>query len=162
MLPYAIMIGLPIRQQRRQTPRQRIALPTRPLQSALPITHQRMPSITNIVLLTLLNDSHPTKRLRQPLAHVRRIARLAIHPLALQQPAELDHVRRQDALGAALHQLRPRLREVQPIGVQHKGDAALARLLDHARARVLHRLVAPETRADDDDVQPAEHRDDFA
>ena len=134
MIPNLVMVRLPIRQQRRKTPSQRITLTPRPLQPSLPIRDQSMRTIRDIILGPLLNNRHTTKRLCELRAQVLGIALIDIDALGLGQTPEFHHVGGEYALGAAFHEFRARLREVEAVGVEDEGDALFPCLFDDSGA----------------------------
>lgn len=161
MIPDLFVIRLAIGQQCCQATREGITLTTRALQTTLALGDKRVVAVGDVVLGALLNNRDTTKSLGQLGAQLSRITLVNINALGLGQTSKLNDVRCEDALLAALNKLRARLSKEQTVGVQHKRDPLLPRLLNHFRARLLHQLVAAETWPDHDDVQPREHADDF-
>jgi hypothetical protein len=160
-VPDLVMVCLPVGQERCQTTSKSITLATRALQATLALRDECVIAIRDVVLAALLDNGNAAECLGELGAKLRGIALVDINALCLCQPSELDNVGCENTFLAALYQLRPCLRKIQTICVEHEGNALLPGLLDDLCAGFLHELVATETGADDDDVEAWEHGDDF-
>lgn len=156
VVPELVVVGLSVGEEGGQRTGQSVALASGALQASLVVVDKGDLAVGNVVLCALLDDGGAAKGLGQLFAQLCRVAG-GVDALCLCQAAELDDVGGQDALGAALDQLRAVLDDEEAVGVDDEGDALFAGFLDDAGAGFLHGLVAAETGPDDDDVQARQH-----
>ena len=155
MVPDLVQIGPAPRQEGGDAARQRVALAAAALGAALRVAGQRGRAVGDVVGRALLHDQDAAEgagQARGALALGQR-GDLVGDALARAQAGELGRVGRQHALAVALHELRPRLREQQRVGVKHERHVPRARGANDGGARVEHEPVAPEAGPDHEHVQ---------
>lgn len=167
VVPQPVEVGLPPGEKGGEGAGEGVALAAAPLPAPAEVVHERGAVVAGavgyVVRGTLLDDGDAAEGAGELLHAVRLLCRwrgVIVEAEGVAEALELDDVGRQHGGRVAPDQVRVPLDDLQRVGVEDDGHAALPGGLDDAGDGVVHEGVAAEAGPDDQDVQARQHGDD--
>ena len=161
VIPKLVKVSHTVGQESCQRASQCVTLATGSLQATLTTGNDGVFTVRDVIDRPFLDDSHATEGIGQLGAQLVLLLGVDINVLTLRQAAELDHVRRENAVLVSVHQVWASLGKVQSVGVEDECNTLLPGFSKDASAGLLHGRVATETRADDNHMETVQHGDDI-